>query len=460
MSRSESLEMIQRVESLVETTFQGGTLPKLVAGISGGPDSMALLYICHRIGLPVTVVHCNYQLRGAASEEDQKLVEESASMWGFEVISIRFDREESSDNFQNRARELRYQAFRDLKQELNADAISTAHHQDDQLETILQKILRGSGLSAWKGMSVWDGELFRPLLAFSKETIMQFVSDQHVPYRIDNSNEESAYARNFLRNGWFPQLDELFPGWRTNLLRIPDRADEYSQLADLAATTVMADEKSIDRKRFLELDPALRPAVLHSILSRIDRSITPSHGRLTHLGPLESIQTGKQIQIDGNWHLLRDRNRLIIRQESFPEYDPLELTQSRLSGDEYRAYGFGFQVAPWGGKIDPEQLQLDADNLNWPVTLRPRKDGDKFRPIGMNGHQTVADFLTNRKVPAVVKPHVLVLEQSGGKIAAVLVPDTGESDGNDTPGTIAEQARCGDQTGRVLQVRPLADSGG
>lgn len=107
---------------------------------------MAMLYLLHRFGIDTTAVHCNYQLRGEASDKDQKLVEEICAYWNIECVSMRLDSSEETDgNFQDWARKRRYQAYEDIKKEYNADLILTAHHEDDQLETILQKILRGSG---------------------------------------------------------------------------------------------------------------------------------------------------------------------------------------------------------------------------------------------------------------------------------------------------------------------------
>ena len=144
---------------------------------------MAMLYLLHRFDIDTVVVHCNYQLRGGASDADQELVEDICMHWKMECVSLRFDSlKESDGNFQDWARSRRYQAFEDIKNEYTANLILTAHHQDDQLETILQKVLRGSGIASWKGMEMLEGDLFRPLLNVSKSQIMEFVQEANVPY--------------------------------------------------------------------------------------------------------------------------------------------------------------------------------------------------------------------------------------------------------------------------------------
>src|SRR5690625_2384042 len=148
----------------------------------------------------------------------------------------------------------------------------SAHHQNDQIEKIFQKVMRGSGMSAWKGMEGLDGIYFRPLIEVSRESILQFVNDLNIPYRIDRTNEESTYARNFIRNNWFPQLENLFPGWQENVLSLQDRAREYELLLKEKAEKIRTGERTFDRELFLETDPLLQPAIIKYLFeSHLDR---------------------------------------------------------------------------------------------------------------------------------------------------------------------------------------------
>ena len=181
MNKFESFPIVKSVSENLKGVSESPSL-SLICGVSGGIDSMVLLYILHRLQVNCTVTHCNYQLRGDESEKDMKLVEEMSAMWGFDCITARFDPAVSKEsNTQIWARNLRYTMFRDLQKEVSADFIVTAHHQEDQVETILQKILRGAGPAAWSGMSIRDGDLIRPLLNVSKKEIRDFAQTQHVP---------------------------------------------------------------------------------------------------------------------------------------------------------------------------------------------------------------------------------------------------------------------------------------
>jgi tRNA(Ile)-lysidine synthase len=451
MNKSESNRVIKQVEDHLETCFPDKDQRSIILGVSGGPDSMSLLYIFSKLSMNVTVVHCNYQLRGEESNNDQKLVEDTAFMWGFDTVSTRLDPEEAEDeNFQNWARNRRYQIFRDIKKETGAGAIATAHHQDDQLETIIQKILRGAGMTAWQGMKLWDGELFRPLLEFSKAEILQFASRSHIPYRLDSSNEESTYARNFLRNGWFPILDDLFPGWRENILKVPERAKEHEALAKALIGSLMADGRSIMRERLIALAPEVQKPLILQIMKSLDEDIQVSSGALENLDKLESLQTGKKLLVNENWSLTRDRERFIINEEKSDDIPAVLISRNEIRKEKLLVHGFQLEEKKWQNQINASVLQLDADSVEWPLKVRVWKEGDIINPYGMEGSQKISDLLTNNKISATDKPTILVGEAFDGKICAVIFPHESETG---KPGTIANWARCTPETDTMLIIR-------
>ncbi len=448
MNKSESNRVINLVEEYLETCFPEKDQRSIILGVSGGPDSMSLLYILSKLNVQVMVVHCNYQLRGEESNSDQKLVEDTAFMWGFDTVSTRLDPEEAEDgNFQNWARNRRYQIFRDIKKETGADAIATAHHQDDQLETIIQKILRGAGMTAWQGMKLWNGELFRPLLEFSKAEILQFASRSHIPYRLDSSNEESTYARNFLRNGWFPILDDLFPGWRENILKVPERAKEHEALTKALIGSLMPDDRSIMRNRLIALAPEVQKPLILQILKSMDEEIRVSSGALENLEKLESLQTGKKLLFNEIWSLTRDRDRFIISEEKSDVIPAVLISRSDIRREKLLVHGFQMEEKQWQNQINSSILQLDADSLEWPLKVRVWQEGDVINPYGMEGTQKISDLLTNNKISATQKSTVLVVEVFDGRICAVIFPHGSK------PGTIADWARCTPETNTMLLIR-------
>lgn len=414
---------------------------------------MAMLYLLHRFDISTVVVHCNYQLRGEASDKDQKLVEEICMHWKIECVSLRFDSDvNSKGNFQDWARQRRYQAFQDIKKEYDADFILTAHHQDDQIETILQKILRGAGLTSWKGMKALEGDLFRPLLNVSKEEILAFVEEFNVPYRIDRTNEESTYARNFIRNHWFPDLNRLFPGWKKNLQKIPDRAEEFEAMADLILQQVSTEDQQLRRKEFLNLPRNIKAPILLRFLKNNALNIELSHGFLENLEDLRDIQSGGKLQISNGYFLYRDR-------ELFKIVAPSEGRQINQKIEKHQVEkpfiisGWQFSVTPAPKSYSTRILHLDHEIIKYPLTIRRWKDGDTFQPLGMKGTQLVSDHLTNRKIPSSLKSEALVLESFDTTICAVIFPNYSKKA---EVGTISEKFRCTSATKKSLTITKIS----
>lgn len=411
---------------------------------------MALLYLLHRHRIKTTVVHCNYQVRGERSDRDQQMVEQFAALWDMECVSLKLDPTESdSTNFQNWAREERYRIFRELKQESGARAILTAHHEDDQAETILQKMLRGGGFSSWQGMKIYDGDLFRPLLNCSKREILQFVEEQNIPYRIDSTNEESTYARNFIRNSWFPELTKLFPGWRENLLNIPTRATEFQLLAEYVLDQVTDGQRRLRRSEFLALNKDLRSVIFHRFVEK-QTSVNELSRRFLHqLNDLETLQTGKSLTISPSLSLMCDREFFVLKFGNERHLIERMITKEEaLNGISVESVRL--QAEPFSKGIEKGVLKLDLSTLEFPLTLRTWRNGDTIQPMGMSGTQTIAAHLTNRKISAQKKRQAFVLISFDGTLSAVIFPDPERSP---YPGTISETVRCNSETSHVLTIR-------
>lgn len=422
---------------------------RVVIGVSGGPDSMALLYLLHRHSIEAIVVHCNYQLRGKPSELDQTLVEEICALWGMECVSVRLDSKESAGgNFQDWARKERYRIFQDIQKEYKAAYILTAHHEDDQIETIFQKILRGAGVGSWRGMSEIEGILMRPLLGVSRSEIMTFVQEFTIPYRIDGSNEESTYARNFIRNQWFPDLNRLFPGWKSNLLLLPERAQEYKVMSDWILTQISDRAGSLRRERFLELDELVKPVVLHRFIQMSGHSVDVSRGFLSNLNGLKELQTGKGIQVAESIYMMRERDRFILHQEELLADNALVLEEKEVK-EVISLFGYNWFIDEQFASVDTSVIQLDYRKLSFPLTIRPWRAGDQIQPLGMKGSQNISDLLTNYKVSATLKKSAKLVESFDGTVYAVIFPGRIN---NGQYGVISEKVRCDDETARTLTI--------
>lgn len=438
MSKSGFTSIIPSLSQQLQAYFSSP--PLLVAGISGGPDSMALLYALHKLQVNTFVVHINYGLRGAESDKDQELVEGMASVWGFECCSVRLDANPVTGNFQNWAREQRYRIFDDFVKELNAQAIAVAHHQDDQLETILQKLLRGSGIESWQGLKPWNGKIFRPLLPFTKNEILNFCEAEAIPFRHDQSNFEMKYARNVLRSTVREQFDRFFPGWQKNLLALP----EMGRLASTAIEYILGTlktEMGLEWHGFSRLDDPLKRAILKKwVEAEIGHPLT--QGQLTELAGVVNLQVGKSVTVDSHYTLVRNREFITLKKTS--EFNVLTFTPEQLIQGVYVNHLYFEKTAS-----DTQGLRLDWDKLAWPLTMRRWKNGDRFQPLGMQGTQKISDHLTNRKIFASHKKESLILTGADGTIYALFFP---EQETLKEPGTISELVKVTESTQNILTI--------
>ena len=433
MAKSTSKKLQKHLAESLSDYFESDA--SFILGVSGGPDSMALLYLFHKLNRDALIVHVNYGKRGKQSDKDQELVEQIAFQWGFECCSVKLNSKDAGDeNFQNWARKQRYQFFRDLKSETKSDAIVTAHHQDDQIETILQKLFRGSGPAAWQGMKEWDGELFRPLLDFDKDDILAFCESEAIPYRTDESNKSSDFARNFIRNEFVEKMDSLLPGWKQNILNLPQQGKIF-EASIHEITDQVSKENSINLKKFSKLPEILKSAVLKTFLDQFGLEGTYSKGQLEELTELEFLQPGKSMYV-GSLKLTRERDEIHLQQSK--EFEEIS---EKISKKEAQS-GFSFDDITLKKTKKPTHkaaLKLDASKLNWPLTLRTWSAGDTIQPLGMEGHQKISDHLTNRKIPSHYKEKALVLCGSDSTIYAILYPVPAI---NNERGAISELAKC------------------
>lgn len=444
MAKSLKTTLQNHLKETLSRYFSNGDL--FIIGVSGGPDSMALLYLMHLLQQSVFVVHVNYGKRGEASDKDQELVEQMAFAWGYESCSVSLDPPETTNqNFQNWAREQRYRIFRDLKENYDATALVTAHHRNDQVETIFQKILRGSAPTAWQGMEIWDGEILRPLLPFDKDQILEFCKTEAIPYRLDESNEESDFARNFIRNELAANMDRLFPGWQQNLLNLNTFGSAYSSAISFVLERV-SDNRSIHLKEFSKLDPALKKAVLKRFLDDHGLEGTYSKQQLNDLGDIGTLQTGKSIEI-GKFKLTRDRDLLRLHTNTDPDPPVSQMIHKTDVASGHKILFFTLNFSDQEPR-SPD-LRMDASKLKWPLEIRRWKPGDTVEPLGLKGSQKISDHLTNRKIPTIYREKALVLCGSDSTIYAIIYPDN--ADIGET-GAISESVKCDPNTKTYLTI--------
>ena len=224
------MNLIETFQRYIEENSLATHDDRILLTVSGGVDSMVMLSLFTRCGYRVGVAHCNFQLRGTESDEDEVLVEEEAKKYGVEFYNKRFETkaemERTGESMEMAARRLRYAWFDALSHEHGYTAVAIAHHADDSIETFFINLLRGTGLRGLTGISTQVGKIIRPLLFASRREILEYAVQNRIPFREDSSNRSTKYLRNKIRLGLIPRIREINPKFTSlmsrNLARLTD----------------------------------------------------------------------------------------------------------------------------------------------------------------------------------------------------------------------------------------------
>ena len=407
--------MLQKVLHYISTQQLANPETKILAAVSGGMDSVVLADVLHRLKFPFAIVHCNFGLRGEESEADELFVRKLAKQYGVPFYAEQFQTQAFAEtegiSTQMAARTLRYTWFEQMRQQLGYDAIATAHHQSDVLETVLLNLTRGTGLAGLHGISPQNGYLIRPLLGLAKDDLHDWLASKRLIWREDSSNESVKYARNLVRQEVIPVLKKLNPNLDETFSHTLDRlqgaeAVFLASFSEIRAKT-QREENGATYLAIAPLQESPAPAVLlHELLKPFHFSYAQT---LEIMAALDG-QPGKTFASPTHV-LVKDRAELVITVKNLQAYtsvtlpeDATELRFGPYLAKTSRKPAEGYKV-PRGKDV----AALDADLVKFPLKLRPWKEGDWFVPLGMNGKKKVSDLLIDRKVPANLKPNVWVL---------------------------------------------------
>lgn len=398
--------MIEQIRQYCSKNLELPPKASILVACSGGSDSMVMADILHHLEYKVSIAHCNFQLRGNESLEDQKCVALFAKKLGCKFHLQAFETEQESKirktGIQETARDLRYHWFEKLRIEENLDFIATAHHKDDNQETILFQLIRGTGLMGMSGIPPKNGKIIRPMLDVGKSEILGYASEHKIPFREDKSNLSNKYSRNKIRNEILPLMAEINPLFADHLEHTSKLISEAKALVDSILKLDSSSEISVD-----DIKTSPYPSlILWNWLE--PRGFSP--GEVAMVADLIDKQVGKFVA-SGEFQVTRDREKLvlsesadtetavvIIEEPPFKITDPIHLEGRVVESGEID-FNMGTNVA-W----------LDVSNIQWPMTLRLWRAGDRFQPLGMHGQQKLSDFLIHQKVSRPDKEKVYVLE--------------------------------------------------
>ncbi|RED53062.1 tRNA lysidine(34) synthetase TilS [Cohnella lupini] len=398
----------------------------VVAAVSGGPDSMALLHLLKSMAketpFRIIVAHANHQFRVAESQEEAKLVAGVAKEWGlpFETVELGLPEYIASTgmNAQSAAREKRYDFLRQVAEKHSCPFLLMGHHADDQAETVLMRLIRGTGISGLAGIPYRRKEdqleLFRPLLRITKCELLDYCKRNGVPYAVDSSNADRHYFRNAVRLDLLPMLEEHNPRLKDSLVRLADMAaadDDYmedqTRRAFEEGIAPSGDGFRVGRRWFRGRHVALQRRLIKLILNCSSNPRRMLDYQLVEeiLAALEQESpTVIQLDIGDGWVLSREYEEVYIG-PGLP--GPVNFTYIVTETmNEVRINETGEQVLlerlegpmAYGG-TDRRVACFDLARLKFPLRVRSRLPGDLMHPYGLNGTKKVQDMFVDAKVP-------------------------------------------------------------
>lgn len=421
-------KFIHRIEDFISRNHLLEKDGKYLVALSGGADSVTLLWVLHELGYQIEACHCNFQLRGAESDRDEQFCVQLCEQLGIPLHRIHFDTrlyaEVHKESIELAARNLRYLYFAQLKEDVEADGICVAHHQDDTVETVLINLIRGAGIQGLTGISAKNGDILRPLLCVDRKEILAYLEEKGQDYVIDSTNLVDDVVRNKIRLNIIPMLKEINPAASKNIAQAAHHLEEANKMLSSIAICGEKSEDGTIRVAVLEIESAASAEyALYSSLSPYGfrgKAITDILASLHSTGKTWTSETHQ---------LVIDRDCILIREKQTETFQGMKIPET------------GCYVLPRGEKIklsiseretdfSPSKekflITLDADAVTFPLHLRLAQNGDTFHPFGMKGKKLVSDYLTDRKKNLFEKQSQLVLEDAKGQIIWVVGERTSE----------------------------------
>lgn len=393
---------------------------RLLLAVSGGIDSMVMLDLFVKSSYEISIAHCNFQLRGAESVADEKWIRDYASQHQIPIFVTHFDTKAFAEDYklstQVAARELRYNWFYELLDSQSFDYVLTAHHADDNLETFLINLSRGTGLDGLIGIPQQNDKILRPLLAFCRSEIEAYAQANKIQWREDSSNASDNYLRNKIRHILVPIVKDLNPDFLASFAKTQQYLQQSQQLAEDATVMVYQqvaqqadDEIHFNLKKLKQL-PNYK-SYLYQWLKEFGFTAWDD------IYNLAESQTGKQI-LSPDYRLLKNRDFFILS----PLNKATEVQEFWIEKDEQ----VNFPLKLTFKKIDAQSgssnsvIFVDEEKLVYPLLLRRWKTGDVFLPIGMNGQsKKLSKFFKDEKLSLIEKENTWLL-CSGNQIVWVI----------------------------------------
>jgi tRNA(Ile)-lysidine synthase len=412
--------LLTNFKNHISNTFPALKGKRILIACSGGLDSVVLSRLFKELNYDISLAHCNFSLRGKESDEDENFVILLADKLSIPIFNKKFNTKaykiKHKLSIQVAARQLRYQWFAEVCAEHSFDYLATAHHLDDDLETFLINLSRGTGLKGLIGIPLINDKIIRPFLNFPRADILQYAKENNCPWREDSSNQTSDYLRNKLRIEVIPRLKEvdhnLLNGFHQTQKYLNDSmalVNDYMTLIKNLVVSETEDGFEIDVLKLQDLPNT--NALLYELLAPFGFTAWDD------LSDLLTAQSGKQIFSESH-RILKNRKSLLLVENNFVHN---KATYTIKESDT----GIDIPINLKIERVDkilgytPSIVYLDVQKLSFPLQLRKWREGDSFYPFGMKGKKKLSKFFKDEKLSFIAKEKTWVLS-SGNQIVWIV----------------------------------------
>lgn len=424
------MELLQKFLAYIKKENLFTKNDHLLIAVSGGADSVVLCRLCAAAGLNFSLAHCNFKLRDAESDRDEQFVKKLSEQLGVKLFVKTFDTVSQAKlnktSIEETARNLRYEWFKQLLLESKTadnpfSFLLTAHHADDNVETVIMNFFRGTGIKGLRGILPKQQQIVRPLLFAKRKDIEEYAFKNGVEFITDSSNASNDYTRNLFRNEILPSVEKIYPEALNNVLRNIERLTAVEYLYEESIEQIKqklvekkGDEMHIPVLKLLKVKP------LQTVIYEIIKDVGFTAMQVNEVEKLLYSDSGKYIKSDSHI-ILRNRKWLIISPKTISTQIKniiIEENAGNILFDEGTLQIYP-SAKPEKFVGDASTVFIDAADLTYPLLLRKWKTGDYFYPLGMTKKKKLSRFLIDIKLSLLQKEKCWVLE-SNKKIVWVI----------------------------------------
>ena len=403
-----SSQIITQVKEYIAKNIPLTPNEKILVGLSGGADSVALLSILKELGYCLFAAHCHFALRGEESDRDRNFAKQIASQMGIPFIEVKFDTHkyaaEKKISIEMACRELRYEWFETQRIALGCRYLAVAHHRDDSVETILINLIRGTGISGLTGIAPLNGTVIRPILSLSREDVEEYIRIQGLSYVTDSTNHETIYVRNKIRNRILPMMKEINPSVCEAIETTAVQLRETELIYRNSINKIISEIADVRNEvTYINLQQLSQQTSVRTILYEILKNYGFVTSQLNDIISSFNEESGKRF-FSLSHRIIKDRDRLIVaplgKEDnyliSYPAEEMLQIEY--LSIDDLPPFTRNKNCA-----------YFDADKLPNNLMVRHWRMGDRFLPFGMKGTQKLSDYFTTHKFSLLQKEQIWLL---------------------------------------------------